>query len=189
MSHAVLALAAAVSCVGGCVWSLPAVADIRARDDRPLSRRIAAAGCLTGWGTVALLAALLLTPVSWSVIGVVAATGAATATALAARSRVHRARELRETEKHWAACGYGTPLRSTSSRCRTFLVWLLPGLIVATVVAAAVLWTGQTNLGRTIAAALMAAAVVSMFLVIAIVGAARGHTVRRGEAPTGPIRS
>ncbi|MEV8059217.1 hypothetical protein AB0P37_22725 [Streptomyces antimycoticus] len=116
------------------------------------------------------------------------AGGAPTATALAARSSVHRARELRETEKHWAAWGYGTPLRSTSSRCRTFLVWLLPGLIVATVVAAAVLWTGQTNPGRTIAAALMAAAVVSMFLVIAIVGAARGHTVRRGEAPTGPIR-
>ncbi|MFI8991903.1 hypothetical protein [Streptomyces antimycoticus] len=59
---------------------------------------------------------------------------------------------------------------------------------MATVVAAAVLWTGQTNPGRTIAAALMAAAVVSMFLVIAIAGAARGHTVRRGEAPTGPIR-
>ncbi|MFE5159538.1 hypothetical protein ACFRNT_13660, partial [Streptomyces sp. NPDC056697] len=75
MSHAALALAAAVSCVGGCVWSLAAAADIRARDDRPLSRRIAAAGCLTGWGTVALLAPLLLTPVPWSVIGAGGAAG------------------------------------------------------------------------------------------------------------------
>ncbi|MFJ2203391.1 hypothetical protein [Streptomyces violaceusniger] len=186
MSHAALALAAAVSCVGGCVWSLAAVADIRARDDRPLSRRIALAGCLTGWGTVALLAPLLLTPVPWSVIGAVAATGAATA--LAARSRVHRARELRETERHWAAWGYGTPDRSASSRRRAFLVWLLPGLIVATAVAVAVLWTGQANPGRTAAAALTAAGVVSLFLVLAIAGAARGHAVRRGKAPTGSIR-
>ncbi|MGW5694394.1 hypothetical protein ACWEWX_26650 [Streptomyces asiaticus] len=183
MSHAALALAAAVSCVGGCVWSLPAVADIRARDDRPLSRRIAAAGCLTVWGTVALLAPLLLTPVSWSVIGVVAATGAVVTTVLAARSRVHRARELRETERHWAAWGYGAPVRSAPSRCRAFLVWLLPGLIVATAVAVAVLWTGRANPGRVAAAALLAAGVVSLFLVIAIVDAARGHAVRRGRAP------
>ncbi len=105
--------------------------------------------CLTGWGTVALLSPLFLTSVSCGVIGVVAATGVATTTALAARSRVHRARELRETEKHWAAWGYGTLARSASSRCRAFLVWLLPGLLMATAVAAAVLWTGQANPGRT----------------------------------------
>ncbi|MEU8873733.1 hypothetical protein AB0D24_21690 [Streptomyces javensis] len=164
------------------------MADVRARDDRPLSRRIAAAGCLTVWGTVALLAPLLLTPVSWSVLGVVAATGAATATALAARARVHRARELRETERHWAAWGYEPPARSASSRCRTFLVWLLPGLIVATVVAVAVLRTGRVNPGRVVAAALTAAGVVGVFLVLAIVDAARGPVARRGKAPTGPVR-
>ncbi|MFJ2349995.1 hypothetical protein, partial [Streptomyces antimycoticus] len=109
MSHAVLALAAAVSCVGGCVWSLPAVADIRARDDRPLSRRIAAAGCLTGWGTVALLAALLLTPVSWSVIGVVGATGAGPTTARGAPAPGHPARAHPETGKHRGGGGGGAP--------------------------------------------------------------------------------
>ncbi|MBD3002558.1 hypothetical protein [Streptomyces sp. 5-10] len=127
---------------------------------------------------------------SWSVIGVVAATGAAVTTALAARSRVHRARELRETERHWAAWGYGTPVRSASSRCRAFLIWLLPGLVVATAVAVAVLWTGQANPGRVAVAALTAAGVVGLFLVVAIVEVARphAHAVRRGKAPTGSIR-
>lgn len=127
-------------------------------------------------------------PGALGVIGAVAATGAATATALAARSRVHRARELRETERHWAAWGYGPPDRSASSRRRAFLVWLLPGLIVATAVAVAVLWTGQANPGRTAAAALTAAGVVSLFFVLAIADTARGHAVRRGKAPTGSIR-
>ncbi|MFI7312565.1 hypothetical protein [Streptomyces hygroscopicus] len=173
MSHAVLALAAAVFCACGCVWFLPAMADVRARDDRPLSRRIAAAGCLTGWGTVALLAPLLLAPVSWSVIAAVVTTGAATTGALAARSRVHRARELRETEERWAVWGYGTPVRPAPSPRRAFLVWLLPGLVAATAVATAILWQGQANRGRTAAAALAAAGVVTAFLVIAIVDAAR----------------
>ncbi|MCD9586872.1 hypothetical protein [Streptomyces sp. 8ZJF_21] len=185
MSHAVLALAAAVFCAAGCVWSLPAVADVRAREDRPRSRRIAAAGCLTGWGTVALLVPLLLAPASWTGIGAVAVAGAATATALAARSRVQRAHELREAEEHWVAWGYGVPVRPAPAPSRAFLIWLLPGLVVATAVATAILWSGQADLGRTAAAALTAAGIVSVFLAIALVDPAGGHAARRGEAPRG----
>ncbi|AZQ75117.1 MULTISPECIES: hypothetical protein [Streptomyces] len=62
MSNLVLALAAAALTVAGTVWYLPAVAELRAGADRPLSRRVSAAGCLTGWGACAGAVPLLLAP-------------------------------------------------------------------------------------------------------------------------------
>ncbi|ANZ20980.1 hypothetical protein ACH4YO_15555 [Streptomyces noursei] len=65
LSPAVLALGATALSASGCVWYLPAAADLRAGSDRPVSRRLAAAACLTGRATVA-LSALLLAAASWT---------------------------------------------------------------------------------------------------------------------------
>ncbi|AEN12910.1 MULTISPECIES: hypothetical protein [unclassified Streptomyces] len=107
MSHGVMALGVTAVCLAGNVWYLPAYVDLRAGQDRPRSRRAAAAGVLTGWGSAALAALLLLTPVPLTAVAVVAATGAAAVGSLGVVGRLRRVRERRETAAFTAALAPG----------------------------------------------------------------------------------
>ncbi|WP_066976204.1 hypothetical protein [Streptomyces sp. NRRL F-4489] len=131
LSPAVLALGATALCASGCVWYLPAVVDLRAGADRPASRRLAAAACLTAWATVALCAPLLLAAVPWTALGAVVLTGAAAALLLAALARVRRGHERRATDRAWAALRLRPPAAQASRPSRVFLRWFIPGYAVA----------------------------------------------------------
>lgn len=73
MAQPVLALGAALLTVSGSVWYVPALADLRAGADRPLSRRSAAAACVSAWATIGIIAALFLVTEAWSIPAVTAA--------------------------------------------------------------------------------------------------------------------
>ncbi|MFF3129060.1 hypothetical protein ACFVRD_44135 [Streptomyces sp. NPDC057908] len=103
MSHGVLALGVAALCVSGNVWYLPACIDLRAGQDRPRSRRLAAAAVLAGWASAALTMLLLLMPVTLSAVALVAVAGTTTTVSLAVRARLCRGREQCEEEARWAA--------------------------------------------------------------------------------------
>ncbi|MFI6726840.1 hypothetical protein NRF20_04920 [Streptomyces sp. R-74717] len=103
MSHGVLTLGVAVLCVSGNVWYLPACIDLRAGQDRPRSRRLAAAAVLAGWGSAALTMLLLLMPVPLPAAVLVAVAGATTTVSLAVRARLCRGQEQCEEEARWAA--------------------------------------------------------------------------------------
>ncbi|MDT6984662.1 hypothetical protein ACFSUJ_23300 [Streptomyces lusitanus] len=110
MAQPVLALGCALVTAAGCVWYLPALADLRAgAADRPPSRRTAALACLTGWGTVAALAPALLVAPHWWVPCAVAAAGGTAAAVLRVRAAVRRGRERRETARLWAGPASGGP--------------------------------------------------------------------------------
>ncbi|MFF4737071.1 hypothetical protein ACFY2W_14470 [Streptomyces sp. NPDC001262] len=130
MSRTVLALSAAVIGAAGCVWYLPAVADLRAGDDRPATRRIAAFACLTGWGTLAALALLLLAQAPWRVVGAVAAVGALAASSLSVRAWSLRRGERQEAEK-WAELLGAAPVAASGRLRRAALAWGLSGVALA----------------------------------------------------------
>ncbi|WP_432138432.1 MULTISPECIES: hypothetical protein [unclassified Streptomyces] len=184
MAHAVLALGATTLTASGCVWYVPALADLRAGADRPVSRRTAAASCVTGWGATGALAVLLLLVDAWWIHGTWAAAGAATAVALRARAVVQRRRELREAARGWDRLGGGPlPADPTRSR-RTVAVLVVTGLLTAT--AAALLATARPGTpGSWPATAGAPAAVLAVFLVIALTHA---HTVRHRAAQRDPGR-
>ena len=103
MSHGVLALGVAVLCISGHVWYLPACIDLRAAQDRPESRRPAAAAVLTGWGTGGVMTLLLLTPVSLWAVAAVAVAGLVATLSLAVRAWSSRRQERCEEAARWAA--------------------------------------------------------------------------------------
>ncbi|MET9885588.1 hypothetical protein ABZZ20_21125 [Streptomyces sp. NPDC006430] len=170
MSHAVPALGIAVLCASGWVWYLPAAADVRAGADRPLSSRLSAAATLTGWGTAALVAALLLTPVPWSAIAAWAAVGAAAAVCLATRARVQHVHEEKEEAERWKALRYDVRPGLPGPQ-RAFVCWLLVGVTLATGTALAVLYAGGA-----VPAVVAAVAVAGLSLAFA---STRAHRVRR----------
>ncbi|MER6502773.1 hypothetical protein ABT218_26210 [Streptomyces sp. NPDC001455] len=103
MSHGVLALGVAVICVSGHVWYLPACIDLRAAQDRPESRRPAAAAVLTGWATAGLTMLLLLAPFTpWAAV-VVGSAGLSATLTLVVRSWLLRRQEQCEEAARWAA--------------------------------------------------------------------------------------
>ncbi|MER6126897.1 hypothetical protein ABT173_30765 [Streptomyces sp. NPDC001795] len=102
MPQAVLALGAATVTAAGCVWYLPALADLRAGADRPVSRRRAAAACLSGWTTTGIVAVLLFVSDTWWIPSAAAVVGVALTAALRARAAVQRRRETREAARDWA---------------------------------------------------------------------------------------
>ncbi|AIA01321.1 hypothetical protein ACFU90_23505 [Streptomyces noursei] len=146
-SPAVLALGTTALCASGCVWYLPAAADLRAGADRPVSRRLAAAACLTVWATVALSAPLLLAAASWTTLGAVTAVGTGAAVLLAALARARRGHEERATRRTWVALRLRPPARGRPSGAarstRVFLCWFLPGYAVAAGALAVVLVGGR----------------------------------------------
>ncbi|MGV4886912.1 hypothetical protein ACSR0Z_09860 [Streptomyces viridosporus] len=137
MSQPVLALGCAVVTAAGCVWYLPALADLRAGADRPLSRRTAALACLTGWGTLAAVALVLLVTTGWGAPGAVVAAGGSATAALWTGAAVRRAGERREAARQWAQLPHG-PLPVAAHRSRgavTALVVAGPAAGVAAVTA------------------------------------------------------
>ncbi|MGW1195203.1 hypothetical protein ACWD4B_04995 [Streptomyces sp. NPDC002536] len=130
MSRTVLALGAAVIGAAGCVWYLPAVADLRAGDDRPPARRTAALACLTGWGTLAAVTLVLLAQAPWRVAGVVAAVGAVVASSLSVRAGALRRRDRQEAEK-WAALLGAASVAASGRLRRATLAWGLSGMALA----------------------------------------------------------
>lgn len=102
MSHGVLAVGVVVLLASGNVWYLPAYADLRAGQDRPRSRRPAAAAVLTGWGSAALTLLLLLMPVAPVLAALAAVAGTTAVVSLAVQARLRRGQERREEEAHWS---------------------------------------------------------------------------------------
>jgi hypothetical protein len=109
VSHAVAALGAAGLTVAGSVWYLPALADLRAGADRPDSRRLAAAACVTGWAGVGALAVLLLVTDGWWTPAAGAAAAGAAGVVLRLCAVVRRRWEAREAARHWALLSGAAP--------------------------------------------------------------------------------
>ncbi|RLU86982.1 hypothetical protein CTZ27_24740 [Streptomyces griseocarneus] len=99
--YAVPALGTGVLCLSGYVWYVPAALDLRAGRDRPVSRLLTAAACLAGWGTAALFAVALVTPLRLVGAAVLAAAGATVTVVLLAAAWLYRRREKRETRRAW----------------------------------------------------------------------------------------
>jgi len=137
MPQAVLALGGATVTAAGCVWYLPALADLRAGADRPLARRSAAAACLSGWATTGIVAVLLLACEEWWPPSGAAIAGLTVTAGLWARAAVQRRRETREAALAWAALGHPRPPR-TPGRGRSLVVALI-AVALSTAVAAAAL--------------------------------------------------
>ena len=182
MSRTVLALGAALVTAAGCVWYLPAVADLRAGADRPVSRRTAAVACLTGWTTIAVIAAVLLVARAWWIPCGVAVAGAAVTAGLRAGAVVQRRREERETARHWAELRESSFRDGTAHSRNVFVALLASGLAAATLTAAVALATGPDDgphWALTIAAPV---AVVGLFLTVAIACTHVAHRTPAGHA-------
>ncbi|MEU7470285.1 hypothetical protein AB0A94_17430 [Streptomyces sp. NPDC044984] len=170
MPQPVLALGCAAATAAGCVWYLPALADLRAGADRPLSRRTAAIACLTGWGTLATVAPVLLLAAAWWVPAVVAAAGGTAAAVLWTGTAVRRAGERREAARQWARLPYEPPPTARHPR----------GTVAALVVAGPV--AAVTAVVAPVVVVTVPALVVGLLLMIAV-----RHTrmVRRTAASRG----
>ncbi|MFF4218237.1 hypothetical protein [Streptomyces nondiastaticus] len=136
MSHIVLAVGATAVCLSGSAWYLPAVADLRAGDDRPRSRRLGALACVTTWAAAAVAGLLLFAPVHWQAPGAVAGGGAAAGILLRSLARAQRARERRETERCWSALPPALPAARSRGPRRVLVAWTLLALAAAPVLTA-----------------------------------------------------
>ncbi|MEW1871040.1 hypothetical protein AB0420_23495 [Streptomyces caelestis] len=138
MPQPVLALGCAAVTAAGCVWYLPALADLRAGADRPLSRRTAAIACLTGWGSLGTVALVLLVATTWWAPVGVAAAGGTAAAALRAGAAVRRAGEQREAARQWAQLPHA-PLSADARRPRgvAVTVAVVPVMVVSLFLAVA----------------------------------------------------
>ncbi|MET9076568.1 hypothetical protein ABZX95_31495 [Streptomyces sp. NPDC004232] len=135
MAQTVLALGATTVTASGCVWYLPALADLRAGPDRPVSRRRAAAACVSGWSTGGVIAVLLLLAEAWWIPCAAAAAGMLLTAGLRIGAAVARRTESRESARHWGELG---PVRPSPPPDRSrYVVAVLfgTGLVAATVAA------------------------------------------------------
>ncbi|WP_316744495.1 hypothetical protein [Streptomyces sp. MK7] len=180
MSHAVLALGAALVTAAGCVWYVPALADLRAGADRPVSRRSAAKACLSGWATVAVVAAALLMTGTWWVPGVSAATGAVVTTALRIRAVVHNRRELREAGRDWAELRQGPP-PADAHRSRTVVVTLVCAALAAAAAAAFLLAAAGAADRHWLTIAVVPTAVIGVALTLAVTHASMARRTAAGH--------
>ncbi|WP_215449568.1 hypothetical protein [Streptomyces sp. ATCC 21386] len=175
MAHTVPATGAALVTAAGCVWYLPALADLRAGADRPVSRRTAAAACLAGWSTAAVVAAVLFAGVVWQTACVVA--GAAVAAVLRIRAAAQHRQEMREIVRHWAPLAPGPPGHGHSRHA--FAALVACGLAAAVATAALLVAADPEDGGDWLMTATAPAAVVGLTLAIA---ATRTRTARRTMA-------
>ncbi|MGX4688775.1 hypothetical protein [Streptomyces sp. JNUCC 63] len=167
MSHAVAALGVAALTTAGSVWYLPALADLRAGADRPDSRRIAAAACVTGWAGAGAVAVLLLMADGWWTPAVAAVVGAATATALRLYAAAQRRREARETAHHWARLGHVPPPAGTGPSRNVVAAVVGCGMAAAVAVAAWRAASGPGGGAGWAVAAVASATVTGVFLIAA----------------------
>ncbi|MBN0044625.1 hypothetical protein JS756_10995 [Streptomyces actuosus] len=181
MAQPALALGTALLTLSGSVWYLPALAEVRAGADRPDSRRSAAAACLSGWATVACLAAVLLLTETWRLPAALAAAGTALTAALRIRAALRARREAREAARHWAELRRHPPRRGTHDARTRFAVLLGAGLAAAAATAillaagAPGTWPGWTV---AVVPALLTAAALAL-------ASGRARTARRHATRTG----
>lgn len=133
MPQAVVAMGVAVTTASGCVWYVPALADLRAGADRPVSRRSAAAACLIGWGTAGCVALLLLVAEGWWIPSAVAAVGIAVTAGLRVRAAVLRRRERHEVARRWTELCHDQPPPDPARARRAVAVLMGCGLVAASV--------------------------------------------------------
>ncbi|MFI1566455.1 hypothetical protein ACH4ZX_25950 [Streptomyces sp. NPDC020490] len=184
MGRSVLALAAALVLFSGCVWYVPAVVDLRAGDDRPASTRTAAAACLTGWAAVAGVAVLLAATAVWWAPAGAAVAGAAATAGLRLRAGGQRRREARETASQLAALrlGPGTPPHGGRGARGVFAALVGSGLLGGTAVAACLIVAGPGGGRAWTPAAAASAAVVALFVALAVTYAMRPPYRRAARA-------
>ncbi|MFF4398921.1 hypothetical protein [Streptomyces sp. NPDC001480] len=168
MPQAVLALGAATVTAAGCVWYLPALADLRAGADRPLARRRAAAACLSGWATTGIVAVLLLVcEEGWTPFGV-AVAGAAVTVGLRGHAAVQHRREMREAALDWAALGHVRQPPDTGGARYVVAVLIGIGLAAAVVGTALGAVAEREYSVDWWAVAAVPSAVVGLFLTLAV---------------------
>ncbi|MFF2144590.1 hypothetical protein [Kitasatospora sp. NPDC058190] len=177
MTHTVLAIGTAALTASGCVWYLPAIADLQAGADRPRSTRTAAAACVTWWAGLALAGGLLLALSDWRPAAQVALTGLVGGTALRVRARWDRYGEQRETAARWAALDIGPAPRTGRPAAVTLAGWLVVGAAVASLGAVAILLSGGGGVVPRVAlAAVSGAGVALAFLLLGL-----GNVRRQGR--------
>ncbi|MEV6979154.1 hypothetical protein [Kitasatospora sp. NPDC093806] len=174
MSHIVLAIGTAAITASGCVWYLPAIADLQAGEDRPHSARTAAAACVVWWACLALSGGLLLAVPAWQPAAQLALAGLVAGVILRVRAHLQGRAERREDAARWALLDPNPVPRSPRPAARALLGWLLVGLAIASLGAASILLSGGGPLApRVAAAAGSAAAVSTAFLLIGLTDARR----------------
>ncbi|MFD8013166.1 hypothetical protein [Streptomyces sp. NPDC058955] len=173
MSGVLLALGAGAVTVSGCVWYVPAVADLRAGADRPGSRRLAATACLAGWSTAAAVTLLLLLRAPGALVLGPAVTGATATVLLRAGAVLRRGRERREDARCWTALSAAPPPRRRSPQ-RAFARRTGAGLLLATVAALALTaWRPEDGGPTGFATVAVPAALAGGTLIAAAVPAVR----------------
>ncbi|MEE1786107.1 hypothetical protein PUR71_24875 [Streptomyces sp. SP17BM10] len=169
MSHTVLALGTAALTASGCVWYLPAIADLQAGSDRPRSARTAAAACVAWWAALALAGGLLLALPDWRPGAQLALAGLVGGVLLRARALWHRREEERESNARWAALDAGEPVRSPRPAALVLAGWLVVGAAVASLGAASILLSGGGAIAPRLAVAGGSAAALALaFLLIGL---------------------
>ncbi|BAU87418.1 secreted protein [Streptomyces laurentii] len=171
MTGGVLALGIGAVTASGCVWYVPALVDLRAGADRPVSRRLAAAGCVTGWTTSAVTTLLLVLGVPVPPVLAVVAAGAVAVVVLRIRAIVRRRAEEREDAACWAALDWAAPGRHGPSPALVAGT-IGGGLGLALVTALLLLWGRDHGVG-TVLAVTAPAAVAGGALLAAFAGTAR----------------
>ncbi|MFE2728252.1 hypothetical protein [Kitasatospora sp. NPDC059327] len=161
MSHTVLAIGTAGLTASGCVWYLPAVADLRAGEDRTRSARTAAAACVVWWAGLALAAPLLLVVPAWQPAAQIALAGLVAGVILRVRALRHHRSEQRECGSRWAMLGAGPVPSSPRPVARLVAGGLFTGLAVLSLAALSLFLTGGGPLAARLAAAAAGAVLVS----------------------------
>ncbi|MQY15043.1 hypothetical protein SRB5_52200 [Streptomyces sp. RB5] len=168
MHHSVLALGCAATTLAGCVWYVPALATVRAGEDRPASRRCAAAAVLTAWGTLIAVAVSLALTSSWLAPLTAAGAGLALASAL----RVRAALVARAERAPWV------DILPTVARPpqRAFAAWTVTGLSTGLVLSVVVMLAAQSTpvAPRITLALLTGASATAAFLLLAAARLPRG---------------
>ncbi|PWI12920.1 hypothetical protein DI272_01230 [Streptomyces sp. Act143] len=190
----VLGLGIALVTASGCVWYLPALIDLRAGADRPVSRRTAAMACLTGWSAAGSVALLFLAGARWPVPCAAAVAGAAGTTVLRLRARAQHRCEAREVARHWAALEPVPPRhgRPRGRPERAFAALVACGVAVALLAEALLMVAGPDEGWGRPAVTVVPAAVLGVFLLLAATYAhgrprrARPDAVPGPSGPSGP---
>ncbi|WP_327673909.1 hypothetical protein [Kitasatospora sp. NBC_00458] len=179
MSHTVLAIGTAATTASGCVWYLPAIADLQAGDDRPRSARTAAAACVVWWAGLALAGVLLLAVPDWQPAARIGLAGLVAGVLLRVRAHLQSRAEQREDTLRWALLDPDpdpdpgrTPVCPRAA-ARALLGWLVVGLAVASLGAASILLSGDGPLAPRLAAATGSALAVSTAFLLIGLGNAR----------------
>ncbi|MFJ8436312.1 hypothetical protein ACIQ9P_33930 [Kitasatospora sp. NPDC094019] len=177
MSHLVPAIGTAAITASGCVWYLPAIADLQAGEDRPRSARTAAAACVTWWACLALAGGLLLAVPAWQPAAQVALAGLVVGVLIRIRSQLQQRSEQREEAERWALLE-PLPVPRTTARppaARALLGWLLVGLVTSSLAAASILLSGGGPLAPRLAAAVGSALAVSTVFLLLGLGESHRH--------------